>query len=71
MTSHPLGLRLAAIELVQQEGARLGPFDHGLLVAARHTGDPELCARVDAIQRLEALRDRKRARARKRTEDDE
>jgi len=71
MPSNPLGLRLTAIELAQREGARLAPYDQGVLIAARRTGDPELSARVDNIRRVEEIRQAKRRqRAKRRQEED-
>ena len=61
----PLSLRLAAIELAQHEGQRLAEFDHGVLAAARRSGDPEAVARAEAIYALEELHERQRARAKR------
>jgi hypothetical protein len=62
VSSH-IGLRLAALELVQAEGGALTAYDHGALTAARRSGDPEAVERAAAIARVEEIRARKRARA--------
>lgn len=62
MTSH-IGLRLAALELVQAEGGALSAYDQGTLTAARRSGDPEAVERAAAIARVEEMRVHKRARA--------
>jgi hypothetical protein len=62
MGSH-IGLRLAALEVIQREGGALSQFDHGTLTAARRSGDAELVERAATIARVEDVRARKRTKA--------
>lgn len=54
--TNPLGLRLAAVEILQREGHGLTAEDRGTLAAARRHGDPEVKARAEAVERIEARR---------------
>lgn len=55
----------AAAETLQREGGRLTGLDRGRLAAARRHGDPELVARVDAIEEIDARRAEKRRTTRR------
>lgn len=63
MTTSPLGLRLAALELLQNDGFALTAYDRGTLAAAKRFGDPEIVARAETIERLEAARAGRKRRA--------